>query len=151
MKNKLKISIGSSSIVLIFVTLCLVSFAALSLISAKADNNLSRKLAENTFAYYEASSKAQVFIKDMDEAFAHTYLVLDGEEAFYQNLSTFIEQDFPISDSQVLHVKLAPNYPQNPEDKFTKILEYKVVNITNFEYDDTLHVLKQDSYEETEK
>ena len=45
-------NIGSASMMLIFVILCLVSFAALSIVSANADRRLSRKIAERTSAYY---------------------------------------------------------------------------------------------------
>ena len=50
--------IGTSSILLIFVVLCFVSFAALSLISSNADYVLSKKVADRTKAYYVACNEA---------------------------------------------------------------------------------------------
>ena len=47
--------IGSSSLLVTFIILCLVSFATLSIVSANADYKLSGKVLERTTAYYEAS------------------------------------------------------------------------------------------------
>ena len=40
-KKKFSMNIGSASILLVFVILCLVSFAVLSIVSANADSKLS--------------------------------------------------------------------------------------------------------------
>ena len=41
---------GTSTLLLIFVSLCLLTFAVLSFLSARADQNLSRTTAERTSA-----------------------------------------------------------------------------------------------------
>ena len=41
-------NIGSASILLVFVILCLVSFAVLSIVSANADSRLSTRVLEPT-------------------------------------------------------------------------------------------------------
>lgn len=51
-------NIGTSSIMIIIVTLTLICFAGLSLSSASADYKLCKKLSDRTAAYYEATSKA---------------------------------------------------------------------------------------------
>ena len=51
-------NIGIISLVLIFVMLCLLTFAVLSLVSAKADLGLSRKSAGHTTDYYEGTNRA---------------------------------------------------------------------------------------------
>ena len=58
MKHKMKYSmpVGTSSILLIFMTLCLICFATLSLANANADYRLSKKLADHTSAYYQAAN-----------------------------------------------------------------------------------------------
>ena len=53
-KKKPIIGIGTTSIVLIFVMLCMLTFSVLSLATAQADLRLSRKSAERTTAYYDA-------------------------------------------------------------------------------------------------
>ncbi len=64
MKNKEKqqsyfVNIGSSSLLVIFLILCLVTFAILSLSSAKSDHSFSQRLAQHRRVYYEASAKAE--------------------------------------------------------------------------------------------
>ena len=52
------LNIGTASLLVVFLTLCLVSFAMLSLSTAKSDYEFSQKLAQKTTAYYnELSSK----------------------------------------------------------------------------------------------
>ena len=46
------VNIGTASLLVVFLTLCLVAFAMLSLSSAKNDYEFSRKLADRTTAYY---------------------------------------------------------------------------------------------------
>ena len=53
------VNIGSSSLLVIFLVLCLVTFATLSLSSARSDYNISRRLAERKTESYAASSQAE--------------------------------------------------------------------------------------------
>ena len=53
------LNIGTSSLLIIFVILCLVVFAALALSSAKSDLQFSEDLAQRKTAYYEASYRAE--------------------------------------------------------------------------------------------
>ena len=57
-----QLHVGTASILLVFLTLCLSSFAVLTLVNANADKRLSDKLAARTKAYYEAVSEAERFI-----------------------------------------------------------------------------------------
>lgn len=61
-------SVGSSSILMIFVVLMLTTFAALSLVSANADRNLARRVADNAQAYYAADSRAEEITARVAEA-----------------------------------------------------------------------------------
>ena len=65
-------NVVTSSILLIFVTLCLVSFATLSLVSANADRKLSTKVADRTVAYYNACNKAEESIASIDATIIQT-------------------------------------------------------------------------------
>ena len=47
-------NIGSASILLVFVILCLVSFAVLSIVSANADSRGSTPVFGRTTAYHDA-------------------------------------------------------------------------------------------------
>ena len=50
-KTRIGLNIGTSSILLVFVLLCMVTFAVLSFVSANADYKLSRSLGDRTAAY----------------------------------------------------------------------------------------------------
>lgn len=62
MKNR--ITIGISSIVLIFLVLCLSVFSLLSLSDAKAAMTYAKKYADSVQIYYEADAVGQTFIRD---------------------------------------------------------------------------------------
>lgn len=66
------VNIGSSSLLIVFVILCLATFAILSLSSAKSDYSLSERLAEHKAQYYEASSKAETVLDEIDTILANT-------------------------------------------------------------------------------
>lgn len=50
--------IGVSSLLVIFIVLCLTTFAALSLTSANADLKMARRAAQTVSEYYAADSRA---------------------------------------------------------------------------------------------
>lgn len=67
MKNR--ISVGISSIVLIFLILCLAVFSLLSLSDAKTALEFSRRRAASVVDYYEADKAGQIFLRDFSAAF----------------------------------------------------------------------------------
>lgn len=66
------VNIGSSSLLVIFLVLCLTTFAILSLSSARNDYSFSEKLAARKLEYYEASSKAWLVTDEVDRILAET-------------------------------------------------------------------------------
>lgn len=61
------VNIGSSSLLVIFLVLCLATFAILTLSSARSDHSFSERLAEHKKIYYEASAKAETVAAGIDE------------------------------------------------------------------------------------
>lgn len=55
-KFEFKVSTGITSILMIFVVLCLTAFGVLSFLSANADLNLSERNSQNIINYYNAES-----------------------------------------------------------------------------------------------
>lgn len=53
------LSIGSSSLLVVFLVLCLVIFAVLTLTGAQSDYRFSRQLADRRTAYYAACNQAE--------------------------------------------------------------------------------------------
>ena len=60
------VNIGTASLLVVFLTLCLVAFAMLSLSTAKSDYEFSRKLADRTTAYYEELSVSEHLTESED-------------------------------------------------------------------------------------
>lgn len=60
------INIGTSLMLVIFLVLCMVIFAALSFSSALRDHNNSIKTAERTTLYYEANNLAEEKLAEID-------------------------------------------------------------------------------------
>lgn len=56
-----KANIGSSSLILIFIVLCLVTFSVLSLGNAKREDALSRRSADSVQEYYRADAAGETF------------------------------------------------------------------------------------------
>ena len=61
-------NIGSSSLLVVFLVLCLVTFAVLSLSSARSDDAFSEKLANRKTAYYTAVNRAEGVLSCIDTA-----------------------------------------------------------------------------------
>ena len=64
--NKKKFSvtnIGSISLLMIFIILCMVTLAALSLSSAASEANTARKFADHNTKYYQADNQAEETLK----------------------------------------------------------------------------------------
>ena len=61
-------NIGSSSLLVVFLVLCLVTFAVLSLSSARSDDAFSEKLAARKTAYYTAVNRAEDVLSCIDTA-----------------------------------------------------------------------------------
>lgn len=66
--------IGSASLIMLFVVLCLTVFAALTIVSVRAELTLSRRYAQSTEAYYAADARAT-------EAAAKIYAAADRVSA----------------------------------------------------------------------
>lgn len=70
MKNR--ITIGVSSIVLIFLILCLSVFSLLSLSDAKAAMTYAKKYADSVQIYYDVDALGQTFIRDYRNMYAES-------------------------------------------------------------------------------
>ena len=75
-------NIGTSSLILIFIILCLTIFGLLSLSSAGSDWNLAQKNAQSIKGYYEADGKAVEFAAMVEAELWECALVSSSEEAY---------------------------------------------------------------------
>ncbi len=145
---------GTSTLLLIFVSLCLLTFAVLSLLSARADRNLSRKSAERTSAYYEACNQAEDRLGETDQMLKKLWQEAAGEKAYFQAVrETFEDMDFdeenhtlsfsvPLTDTQVLAITLKLQTPE-PGSAFYTITGWKTVNTAGWTADTRQNVYVQ--------
>ena len=127
-KKQFGMNIGSASILLVFVILCLVSFAVLSIVSANADSKLSTRVLERTTAYYTACNQAEQSLAGMDHTLRRIYESSDSEEAYFASVGHGKSYVIPISNLQSLQVTIEILYPVTAEDSFYKITAWQVLN-----------------------
>ncbi len=128
-KKQFGMNIGSASILLVFVILCLVSFAVLSIVSANADSKLSSRVLERTTAYYNACNQAEQSLAVMDKTLRRMYESSDSEEAYFAAVGHGKSYVIPISDLQSLQVTIEILYPESAEDTFYRISAWQVLNM----------------------
>ena len=133
---------GFSTILLAFVMICIVTIAALSLITASSDYKLSQKVADKNSAYYAAEKEAFEYLSQIDEILASSYSKAIGANSYYkevekslQNLSngsyerasgTF-SYTVPITENQDLEIQLRIHYPTNDSSAMYEIITWKSV------------------------
>lgn len=145
---------GISLLVLIFLSLCLITFSLLSLSGSFADQTLSDKAAERTAVYYQACNAANELLSEVDSCLAEYLkqaeaasdpaavymeacsgllsLIPDG--ALQENVFSF---SVPVTDEQILQVSLRLDYPASPADTLYRITMWKVANTADWQPDTT--------------
>lgn len=156
MKNKhqLPIGIGISSILLIFVILCLLTFAVLSLVSANADYKLVKKNSAHTHEVYEAENSANELMDKIDSILKSTYQSSDSSDYLkqVQQLDGIsfpskdqIAYEIKVNEHQILQVVLLLNSEIKKGDSFYQIETWKLTGTQTWEADDTLPVYTGDN------
>ena len=102
---------------LILIVLCLATFGLLSLSSAKGDLSLAERQAEAVSAYYEADSKGQEWVRQVDavlqEEMGHSDDSSSASDAAKARLGEIYHQDegmvvtdIPMERGQSLRIEL---------------------------------------------
>lgn len=126
-KHSAGINIGSASILLIFVTLCLVSFATLAIVSANADSKLSKRVLERTTAYYEACNSAEEALASIDSTLADVYVRSASADEYFAAVGHSKSYTIPVTDIQTLQVIIEIQYPESENDSFYTITSWQVL------------------------
>jgi hypothetical protein len=82
-KRDFQFGVGGSSILMIFVILCLTTFGILSFVTANADYKISNKNAETVQNYYKAYAFSQAKLQQIDSALLDARK--DAEQAVNEN------------------------------------------------------------------
>lgn len=166
MKKKLSsgLNVGSSSILVTFVLLCLVTFAALSFLSANSDYRLSRQAAKRTTDFYAANQMAEIYMANIEALLAKQTSFHPDEKDYMEAVpDLFADNDsiqvdtaaspvtlnysIPVNDTQDLKVCLSVHYPDAQDSALFHILKWQTV--TNESWQDSANEL--DSTEENTK
>ena len=139
------LGVGTSSILLIFVLLCMITFAVLSLVSARSDYRLSQKNAEHTKDYYEAESRANEILMTIDKCLEEQYTLYGNTEGIVFSSQREIEYHVPAGTKQELSVALLLPEDLKEGDSYYQIKRWKLVNTETWQPDETLPVYGSDT------
>ena len=139
------ISTGTVTIVLIFVMLCMVTFAVLSLASAQADLRLSQKNADRSEAYYDAENRASDILFLISDRMVESKGQAD-ESSWYSFMRSSLEGDSGITFTDDSHlnysvVSLRLSYDGAGRPGHYEILAWQIVSTHDWEADEPLPVL----------
>lgn len=138
--------IGTSYLLVIFIILCLVTFAALSLSSALKDQSYAEKSANHQTAYASACSDASARLADIDQALlsSQPYEALqqiDGISVNTQEDGWMITWNVPVTETQHLEIAVLAD----PSDGSRRIISWKETASSQWTEQTTLPVLGSDS------
>lgn len=141
---KRKANIGSSSLILIFIVLCLATFGLLSLGNARGDELLSVRNGAAVKEYYLADGQGEEFVRMVDQALK----AADGDEAavkqqvlavvgdYYQEDSGHFLTDIPMPAGQALRVELDVDW----REKSLAVASWKVYIQEEYDIDQSVRV-----------
>lgn len=112
-----KVSIGASSLILIFIVLCMATFGLLSLSSAQGDLKLAMRNTEAVEYFYEAEAVGQRWLKEVDQVLIEemgegkdssesSKRVEDRLGSIYNRETGLITTDIPMDRGRSLHIEL---------------------------------------------
>lgn len=133
-KHNSMVTLGITSLFLIFAVLCMVILSLLTLGSARSDLRMSRRSMEQTTAYYDACSKATELCLQAEEFLETAYQEAADEKDYYRTVSELRTQGFlwventeilsfevPYTDTQVLRAEATVLYPADPQGPFLEL------------------------------
>ena len=134
--------IGTSYLLVIFIVLCLVTFAALSLSSALKDQSYTQKVADHQTAYASASAKASARLSDIDTALQsdtpfEALQEISDITITDENSEWLISYTIPMTDSQNLEVSILAD----PSDGSRRVVCWKEAAASQWTQQTTLPVL----------
>ena len=125
-KEATGVNVGTSSLLLVFVVMCLVSFATLATVSARADEKLNDKVVERTSGYYDACNQAEDRLADIDNTLKTLYETGVNSDDYFAQAGQSIDFAIPVSDVQTLDVSVRVNYPAAAGDTFYTVTRWKL-------------------------
>lgn len=112
------IGAGGISILTIFVVLCLATLAALSLVSARADQNLAEKNALASAEYYQADAKAEEILHKLlaaakDGPGWEASLEEDGITVDKRDATAVASYQVPVNENKSIYAEISLTLSQD--------------------------------------
>ncbi|MCP1102360.1 hypothetical protein M2454_001032 [Aequitasia blattaphilus] len=140
-KNGPITNIGTVSLLMIFIVLCLVILSTLSLATASRDHTLSKKVAQHNQAYYTASMKVNEQLKNINN--------IAKNNSFKETVTQLssIEDLLLETDSETIYVSFTQKI--NPENDLSVSITIKnqICKITSWEETPTEEWAGDDTYD----
>ena len=147
---KHKVNIGLTSLILIFIILCLATFSLLSLSSARGDQSLAVRSAQAVTVYYRADAQGEKWLKQADAILQKETIgvmsqdeikTLAGNVALELGCNVdektgYISTDICMERGQALHIDLALTGNENRYE----VKSWYVYDSGNYEIDDSMPV-----------
>lgn len=163
-------NVGISLIILVFISLCLLTFSVLSLENAVADRRLSQRAASHTKDYYEAVNQVQIHLQETQytleklwkedgeshaggetfQLYKEDVLKTFGKDAWEKTADGEVQLVYrePVSDQQSLCVKVELIQPEN--GIYYNIVYWRLEVTGQWEADNSLDVYQGNSGKETD-
>ena len=158
-------NIGSVSLLMIFIVLCMVTLSALSLSSAAADQNSAKRLAAHNTAYYEASAQAEAKLAELQSVLSgireqsaddteyegqvrtacENGILSDGVSLTESDGHLVLQFEEPMNEQQSLSVKLElmdPSVDSEADPCFWKVLAWQEISTTDWNADNSLTLIQ---------
>ncbi len=123
-----RVNMGISLLLVVFIALCLFTFAAIALSSALNESKQATDFIARKEAYYNACNQAEVSLRDLS-------VELDSGASILSITQTL---HFPISDTQELQVTVEP--ADNGHDY--RIIGWKTVDTVEWEAVDQVTLIQ---------
>ncbi len=151
MERKIRggVNVGTRSVLVSFMLLCMVCFAALTYVTASSDYALSLQTAQRTTEYYDANRLAELYMTNIEGLLSkHVKSCTDADE-FYSSIPalfsdndsvtvsvgqekgdpTLLSYTVPINETLELRVTLNAHFPDIEDHSVFNIESWNTVSI----------------------
>lgn len=141
------LNMGTSSLLVTFLILCLAIFATLSLSGAKSDYDYSVQLASQKKAYYEACSVSELTLAHLDNILKEQHSLCDTAQDYFDKIIHSLDNEIkhlsiqqeliddslilswviPFTESKSLSVSVAIPYKITDQDNYYRVLTWQTM------------------------
>lgn len=130
------VNIGTVSILTVFVILCMVTFAALSWLTADRGARYNSQVRERTDAWYQAVSDAYETIAGIDQELSGYWKSGQWDRADSEYTFTV-----PIDDSSALSVCLTTHAPSEEDPSLYTVTQFTEISTREWHGDNSMELM----------